>query len=164
MANSDPAKEILRRFPYGWYLLTSRTEEDENAMVVNWIMQASFEPRLIAVGLQKTSYSYNLVREGGVFSVNLFLQEDEALVKPFAKGRAKKPDKMETAAYTRSPETGCPIIEGAAAYVECEVLDIFDTGGDHDLVLGEVVAARTMKKGEVEDTLNLPEVGWSYAG
>jgi flavin reductase (DIM6/NTAB) family NADH-FMN oxidoreductase RutF len=71
---------------------------------------------------------------------------------------------MEDARFSKAPITGCPVLEGAAAYVECEVLDILDVGGDHDLVVGRIVGAGVQKEGEVGDTLSLPDLGWSYAG
>jgi len=50
----DHIKSVLRRMPYGFYAVTSKSDEDVNAMVANWISQVSFEPRLVALGLKKT--------------------------------------------------------------------------------------------------------------
>lgn len=160
----DPIKEALTRMPYGFYALTSRHGDDVNAMVVNWVTQASFTPRLVAVGLQKTCYSYGLIEKGRVFAINLFLQADADAIRPYTKGRARKPDKMDSARYTAAPVTGCPILEGAAAYIECKVVSILDVGGDHDIVVGEVVGGGVSRPGEVQETLTLPALGWSYAG
>ena len=162
--SEDKIKEVLRRMPYGWYVVTSRNGEDANAMVANWITQVSFEPRLLAFGLQKTSYSYGLVNQGRVFSVNLFLKEDQEIVKSFSKSRDKNAAKMDNVKYSAAPETGCPIIDGAAAYLECRVKEIYDFGGDHNIILGEVVGAGNMMDGEDKDSLTLPTVGWHYAG
>jgi flavin reductase (DIM6/NTAB) family NADH-FMN oxidoreductase RutF len=162
--SDNPIKDALHLMPYGFYSLTSRNGDDVNAMVANWITQASFSPRLIAVGLQKTCYTHGVIEEGRVFCINLFKKEDQDAMMPFTKGRAKRPDKMENATYTDAPETGCPIIEGAAAYVECKVNDIIDVGGDHDIVVGEVVGAGVLKEAEVGDMMTLPHIGWSYAG
>lgn len=162
--SEETIKAILKRVPYGFYSLTSRSGDEVNAMVMNWFTQVSFEPRLVAIGLQRTSYTYGLVKEGRVFAVNLFLQGDLDLIDPLTKGREKRPDKMEQVSYSPAGETGCPVIEGAAGYIECEVVEIIETGGDHDIVLGRVIGGEVLKAGEVEDTLNLPEVGWSYAG
>lgn len=162
---SDEAiKDALNRMPYGFYSITSRSGDDVNAMVANWVIQSSFTPRLITMGLAKNAYSHELIKEGGVFAVNIFKKEDEEAIKPFTKGRAKKPDKMENASYTPAPETGCPILEGAAAYLECRVVQMIDVGGDHDLLVGEVINAGITKPGDVYDTLTLPDLGWSYAG
>lgn len=160
----DPIKEALRMMPYGFYGITSTDGAEVNAMVANWVMQASFEPRTLVLGLQRTSHTYGLIAKGKVFAVNIFRVEDAEALKPFTKGRSKNPDKMKDAAYAPAPETGCPVLQGAAAYIECRVKDIVDIGADHDLVVGEVAGAGVMKPGDAAVTLTLPDLGWSYAG
>jgi flavin reductase (DIM6/NTAB) family NADH-FMN oxidoreductase RutF len=162
--SNDPIKDALRMLPYGFYSITSRNEDEVNIMVANWFTQVSFEPRLVALGLQKTSYSHGLISKGRVFAVNMFNEEDEEHIIPFCKGRAKNPDKVTDATYTLSPVVHCPIVEGAAAYLECQVRDIVDINGDHDIVVAEVVGAGVSKPGDAGDTLSLPKLGWSYAG
>lgn len=162
--SDDPIKDALHLMPYGFYSLTSRHGDDVNAMVVNWITQVSFTPRLMAVGLQKTCYTHGVIEAGRVFCINLFKKEDREAMMPFTKGRSKRPDKMEEATYTAAPETGCPVLEGAAAFVECKVVDILDVGGDHAIVVGEVVGAGVLKDAKVDDMMTLPHIGWSYAG
>jgi flavin reductase (DIM6/NTAB) family NADH-FMN oxidoreductase RutF len=161
---TDQIKEALRMIPYGFYAMTSRNGDDVNGMVSNWVTQVAFEPRLVAWGLQKTSYSYGLVEKGKVFTLNVYAKEDEEAIKPLTKSRSKDPEKMEKVEYTEAPKTGCPVLKEAAAYVEFEVVDIIDVGGDHDIVVGEAVNAGVNKSGEAGDTLTLPHIGWSYAG
>jgi flavin reductase (DIM6/NTAB) family NADH-FMN oxidoreductase RutF len=160
----DPIKDALHMMPYGFYSITSRQGDEVNAMVANWVMQASFEPRLIALALQKTSYSHNVIEAGQVFAVNIFNKTDAEAIKPFSKSRYKKPDKMENVHYIEGPETGCPILEAAAAYLECRVVGKLDVDGDHDIVVGEVVGGGVAKPGKAADTLTLLDLGWSYAG
>lgn len=164
--SEDAITEVLKRIPYGFYSLTSRSSDgdDVNAMVFNWFSQVSFTPQLVAIGLQKTSYTHGLIEDSDVFVVNVFNQEDQDALTPFTKGREKNPDKMAEASFELSPELGCPILAGAAAYLECRVAELLDIGGDHDILVGEVVNAGVIKPGEVEDTLTLPDLGWSYAG
>lgn len=162
--SENEIKEMLQRIPYGFYSITSKDGDEVNAMVANWLFQTSFEPKLLALGLQKTSYTYDLISKGRVFAVNLYLSDDEEAIKPFTKGRSKNPEKMAGVEYSSAPATGCPILPGAAGFIECRVKEIFITGGDHDIVLGEVVGGGVLKKGSVDDTLSLIDLGWSYAG
>ncbi len=162
--SDDSIKDALRMMPYGFYSITSRSGDEVNAMVANWVSQVSFEPRLVALGLQKTSFSYGLVEEGRVFAINIFRKEDEEILMPFCKSRAKFANKMEEATYTTAPVTGCPVLDGAAAYIEFKVARIIDVGGDHDIVIGEPVGAEVLKESEASDVLTLPHLGWSYAG
>jgi flavin reductase (DIM6/NTAB) family NADH-FMN oxidoreductase RutF len=162
--NMDPIKDTLRRMPYGFYAISSHFKQDDNIMVANWITQTSFSPRQVTLALQITSHSYELITKSKVFAINVFLQADQELIFPFTKSRSKNPDKMKDIEYTTAQATGCPIVSGAAAVLECKVINVFDTGGDHHLILGEVIASEEFKPGKVDDTLNLPGVGWSYAG
>ena len=160
----DAIKTILRRIPYGFYSITSKHGDEVNAMVANWLMQASFEPRMLALRLQRTSHSYDLITKGKAFTVNIFLREDVEALKPYTKSREKNPEKMSGVNYSPAPETGCPILPDAAGYLECKVKEVFTTGGDHDIILGEVIGAGVLKDGSVDDSLTLPDLGWSYAG
>lgn len=163
--SEDAIKDTLRLIPYGFYAVTtSDGDGDVNIMVANWFSQVSFTPRLVVLGLQKTSYSHGLVEKGGVFALNLFRKEDEKVIKAFTKSRERKPDKVEAASYWLSPTVACPVIEGAAAFLEVKVTEVVDAGGDHDLIVGEVVGAEILKPSICEDMLTLPDLGWSYAG
>jgi len=162
--SDDSVKDALRMMPYGFYSITSRNGDEVNAMVANWVIQVSFEPRLVMLALQKTSYTHGLVEQGGVFAINIFRKEDQEILMPLCKSRAKFANKMEGTSYSAAPETGCPVLDGAAAYVEFKVAQIIDVGGDHDLVIGEPVGAEVLKQAEAGDVLTLPHLGWSYAG
>lgn len=162
--SDDSIKDALRLMTYGFYAVTSRNGEDVNAMVANWITQASFKPRLVVMGLQKTSYTHGVIEKGRVFAINIFKSEDKEAMMPFTKGRSKKPKKMNEAHYSKAPETGCPILDGVTAYIEFKVVDLIDVGGDHDILVGEAVGAGILKEANVGEIMTLPGLGWSYAG
>lgn len=86
-------KQGLHMLPYGFYSITSRADDEVNAMVANWVTQVSYEPRQMAIVIQKTSFTRGLNEKGGVFAVNIFHQEDAGAIKAFTKGRAKNPEK-----------------------------------------------------------------------
>lgn len=160
----DPIKEALQRMPYGFYSITSRNGDEVNAMVGNWLTQVSFEPRLLMFALAKNAYTHEVVGAGNLFAINIFNKEDSDHIKHFTKSRTKKPDKMEGVIWSPAPETGCPMLDGAAAVIECRVRQFVDVGGDHDLLVGEVVNAVILKPGDEHTSLTLPHMGWNYAG
>jgi len=162
--SADPIKEALKRIPYGFYSITSRNGDEVNAMVGNWLTQVSFEPRMVMFALAQNAYSHEVIRAGGVFAINIFNKEDSEAIKPYTKSRNKNPDKMTTATWTPAPVTGSPMLEGAAAVIECRVTQLIDIGGDHDLLVGEVVNAVIHKPGDEHTSLTLPHMGWNYAG
>jgi len=156
--------DALNMIPYGFYAVTSRAGQDRNVMVLNWLTQVSFEPQHIVIGLQNTSSTMGLIKESNKFAVNLFHKEDADVIKNFTKSREKNPQKFEKANYTDGPATGVPVLDEAAAYMECEVVEIMDTGAGHSAVVAKVVGAGVNKEIETTDILTLPDLGWSYAG
>ena len=162
--SKNKASEALKLIPYGFYALTSRDGDEMNAMVINWFSQVSFEPQHVAVGLQNSSYSMNLVSKSHKFVLNIFHQEDADEIKPFTKSREKNPEKFENAEYSEGPVTGVPVLDSASAYLECEVVEIVDTAAGHSVVIAKVVGGEVRKEISVNQTLTLPHLGWSYAG
>ena len=70
----DPTiHKILRQIPYGLYIVGVRgnDEGDFNALVLSWLTQCSFDPPLLMIAVRKGTRSYDLVKQGRVFSVNL---------------------------------------------------------------------------------------------
>lgn len=162
--NEEAITDALKMMPYGFYSITSKAGDKVNAMVANWITQVSFEPRLIALALQKTSFTHSLVDQERVFAINIFRSEDVERIKPYSKSRSKNPEKMAEAQFEPGPETGCPVLDGAAAVIEFKVVEIVDIGGDHDIVVGEPLDAQVFSAGEPAESLTLMDLGWSYAG
>ncbi len=161
------AKQVsnaLNTIPYGFYAVTSRDGDDRNVMVLNWLTQVSFEPQHIVLGLQNTSYTMGLIEKSKRFVVNIFDKDDADVVKAFTKSREKNPDKFASANYSDGEVTGVPVLDEAAAFLECEVIEIVDTGSGHSAVVAKVVGGGTRKELEAADTLSLPFLGWSYAG
>jgi len=162
--SENQISDALKLVPYGFFAVGSSHEGDSNLMVLNWLTQASFEPQMLAIGLMKTAYSHGLIEKSGSFTVNLFRQEDKDALMPFTKSRAKNPEKMQGASVSPSPKLGNPVLDGAVAFIECKVVNRMDTGGDHDIILAEIVNAEVRKPSEAKDMLTLPGIGWSYAG
>ena len=161
---TQEASNALNLIPYGFFAVTSRAGDDRNVMVLNWLTQVSFEPQHLVIGLQNSAYTMGLVKESRKFVVNLFRKEDASVIKQFTKSREKNPEKFESANYSDGPVTDVPVLDEAAAYVECEVEEIYDTGAGHSVVIAKVVGGGVRKEGEAADTLTLPDLGWSYAG
>jgi flavin reductase (DIM6/NTAB) family NADH-FMN oxidoreductase RutF len=156
-------RRVLWALPYGLYVLGSRDGDRRNGMTINWVTQVSFDPKLMAVSVEAGSLTYDLVAEGGVFSLNLVDREDRAIVRKFT-----KPVEADAEARTlngfpfHDGRTGAPILDQAVAYVDCEVRQRVDLGG-HVLFVGEVVDAGFQKP---EDTpvLRMEDTRMSYGG
>ena len=154
---------MLWTFPSGLYVLGSRAGDRRNAMTVNWVSQVSFEPKLVAVSIEQTAVTHQLVVEGGVFAVCTIDREDRAIVRKFT-----KPAEVDLTAMTlngfgfRDGSTGAPVLTHAVAFIECEVRQQVACGG-HTLFVGEVVDG-DFQKAEDTPVLRMEDTRMNYGG
>lgn len=158
----DPAakKTVLRWFTYGLYVVTSRNGETTGAITANWLSQASFDPPLVMVSVEKDSHSLPVIRESGLFSVNVLESGQRRLAGHFGKKTAKVGDKLTDIEHYES-ESGLPILNDAIGYVVCKVTDEMDAG-DSVVVLGEVIEAAVHR--EDAEPLTMREAGFRHSG
>ena len=79
------------------------------------------------------------ISQNGVFAVNILSHQQEPLSRYFAsRDRPRGADAFREVAH-RDGLTQSPILQGAAAHVDCRVVDSFEVG-DHIIFIGEVVA------------------------
>jgi flavin reductase (DIM6/NTAB) family NADH-FMN oxidoreductase RutF len=74
----------------------------------------------------------------GAYAVNILNADQRSLSMHFASSVV---DKFETVPWRAGEITGCPMLEGALAWVECKIAEIF-SGGDHDIFLGHVASVQ----------------------
>ena len=72
LMDDDAKKTALRMIPYGLYVLTAQDGEGNvAAATVNWVIQTSFEPPLVAVGVKVESGAHALIKSTGSFALNV---------------------------------------------------------------------------------------------
>ncbi len=152
-------KTVLRKLPHGVYIVGVMHNGQRNAFTGTWLTQVSFTPPLVAIGVRKDSGSFQMLKDGGVFSVNLLDKTQKSIAEHFVKP-ATSGDKL-AGIKTRSGSTGAPVLEDALGYFECRVREIANEHGDHALVIGEVVDAGLYRD---EPALTLMDTGWHYGG
>jgi len=130
-------KLITRAIPTGVHVVTVRTKDKINGMTAAWVTQVSFKPAMIAVAIAEPRYTHGLIKESGYFCINALPKEAMDLAKHFGYKSGRKKDKFKGIKYTNALK-GSPVIEGAYAYVECELENVY-SAGDHDLFIGTVV-------------------------
>lgn len=138
--DSNAKKTTLRMIPYGLYVLTGETAEGISAAAtVNWVTQAAFEPPLIAVAVKADSAVHAVIKESGAFALNVLSKDQQQCAFAFFKPVQRDGDSIGGHGC-RNGETGAPLLEDAAAFIECLLVDTIEKG-DHSLFLGKVVNA-----------------------
>src|SRR5262245_13818746 len=83
--NEDAKKKLLRLIPHALYVLTCRTDGKLAASTVSWVTQASFQPPLVALGLKKDSFTFEVVKQAGSFALNFLGHDQKDLAQRFFK-------------------------------------------------------------------------------
>ncbi|MGO9344668.1 MAG: flavin reductase family protein [Acidimicrobiales bacterium] len=163
-------RRVLWTMPSGLYVLGSRSGARRNLMTLNWAMQVAMEPKLVAVSVQSTAVTHELVTESRVFAISILKREDRALVRKFVKPvddsdvvvDASGSGTMREEAV-RSDVTGAPVLAGAAAWLDCRVTTALALGS-HSLFVGEVVGFGFSEAGEGVPVLRMEDTRMNYGG
>ncbi|MET1006654.1 MAG: flavin reductase family protein [Propionibacteriaceae bacterium] len=157
-------------FATGVTVVTCRTPDGApHGATVNAFTAVSLEPALAQVTLTRTSRAGQLL-QGRPFAINILAADQIDLAWHFA-GRAAEQEPCWVEGAT------APLIRGAAATISCTPWRSYD-GGDHFIVIGQVVQAETteadpllfyrgafrqvrpMKSGHWSGSADCPELGW----
>jgi flavin reductase (DIM6/NTAB) family NADH-FMN oxidoreductase RutF len=168
-------ERVMHAMPYGLYIVGSIEEDGRvNGMMADWVMQVSFEPRLVAVSFEPTSHTLENVRGREFFTVNLLAEDEQSMdmarrfAQPFSgekvegrKGeeRAAVRYKLDGLDYTLT-DNGCPVLDAALGWFECRLREE-TLVGDHILVTGEVLDGAVLRE---DAPLTSEYTGWTYSG
>lgn len=155
-------RRILWALPSGLYVLGSRAGGRRNLMTLSLAMQACVEPKLVAVSVEAGALTHRLVREGGVFALNILRRQDRAVVRKFVKPLDDEGDPASLGGFAvHSAATGAPVLDEAPAWLDCEVRHELPLGS-HTVFVGEVVACGGDPEGL--EVLRMEDTRMSYGG
>jgi flavin reductase (DIM6/NTAB) family NADH-FMN oxidoreductase RutF len=133
---------LFHRLSYGVYVVGVAAGDRRDGFTAAWVMQASFDPLLLALSINSSNASYELLHAGGGFTVNVLKQGQLDLARRFGTRSGRNEDKLAGIRW-RPGRTGAPILEQALAYFDCEIAGRH-RAGDHELVLGQVVDGKLL--------------------
>ena len=140
MTNHPPPIEAmaLRRvcglFVTGVTVITTGVDGHAAGTTVNSFTSVSLDPPLVLFCLHRQSRLQEVLRSSGSFAVNFLAGRHETVARAFA---GRQTAQFSDVAYHRCA-VGMPVLTDALAYLACRIVDEF-AGGDHTIVLGEVV-------------------------
>jgi len=126
-------KEVLGHFVTGVTVVTAIEDGQPVGFTCQSFTALSIDPPLVALAPAKSSTSWPKIAKAGAFCVNILSEHQEALCRVFAVSGG---DKFVGVGWHPGPG-GVPVLEGALAWVACELGTIHDAG-DHELVTGRV--------------------------
>jgi flavin reductase (DIM6/NTAB) family NADH-FMN oxidoreductase RutF len=145
---SDGGKALaaaLGRVPSGLFVVTVRQGTAETGMLASWVQQCSFEPPQLSLAIRRDRAVSGWLTPGTAFTVNLLAEGQNDLLCHF--GRGFEPGEEAFAGLDLDRPGGAPpVLRRALAYLECRVSERV-AAGDHDLILGRVVAGAVLHHG-----------------
>ncbi len=156
----EAKKKVLRSFTYGLYILTAKDGEEVAAGTVNWVTQASFTPPLIALGVKQDSHLHGLIARTGRLALMTLAQDQKGIAQDFFKPTKREGDTLNGHPFEPSPRFGLPLLTELPYWLEAEVRHLYP-GGDHSLVVAEVVEAGVRYEAR---PLVMWDTGWFYGG
>jgi flavin reductase (DIM6/NTAB) family NADH-FMN oxidoreductase RutF len=134
----DPAqfRHLLGRFATGVTVLTARTPSPDGrplGMTASSIASVSLDPPLLLVCVDRRHDMHAALEAGDHFALNVLAADQEWLSRRFA---GSVENRFDGVGY-RDNKQGTPIIDGAAATIECRK-QATAPGGDHTVFFGLV--------------------------
>ncbi|MFG2652120.1 flavin reductase family protein [Streptomyces sp. NPDC048436] len=128
-------REVCGRFVTGVTVITCQgMDKDPVGLTVNSFTSVSMDPPLVLFCVHKESRALAAVRACGSFAVNILASDQAGVCRDFAARDSARFGELPH----RPGSTGSPVIDGALAFLDCRLHAMF-SGGDHEVVLGEVV-------------------------
>lgn len=146
-------------------LVSSAHAGRRNVMAAAWNMALDFDPPKVAVVIDKSTYTRQLVEASGSFALNVPCRALAAATlavgqnsgRELAGARDAQTDKFShygLATFAAS-RIAAPLLEGCVAWLECKLIPEAHNQQRYDLFIGEVVAAHA-------DTRVFAHGHWQY--
>ena len=136
-------KAAMRAWITGVAIVTGYHKSRMHGMTANSFNSIALSPPTVLVALRRETRTQKLVQEGGVFAVSVLSTTQLELAQRFA-GQVDLNQARFDGVETFSMITGAPLIKGAIAYFDCQVVRSIDVGGT-SVFLGEVLAAENVR-------------------
>jgi len=157
-----PVGEVLCRLRSPSALMTSAFEGERAGVLVRSIQVCAEDPVLISIVIPRGHSIDPLIRDSHAFAVCLLGEQDKLVRRKFA--HTNKPegaiehdeeheDPFDSFRVTELA-TGSPIVDRCAAVLDCEVVRHFDLEADHEIFVGQVLAARIYDQSFVDGAAN----------
>ena len=132
-------RAVMRHWPTGVAVLTSRYGDTAHGMTVNSFTSVSLEPPLVLACVEQVVRTHMLVEKSGIFAIS-FLREGQSWISDRFAGRdSENADRFEgLATYTAA--TGAPILADNLGHLDCRVIAAHPAG-NHTIYVAAVVDA-----------------------
>ena len=111
----------------------------DNALVVAYACNCSYDPPMIMVGIVESRFSYHMIKENGCFVVHLLDKSQTDLYKVCGTMSGRDFDKLKdnNIKLENAKTVNASVIVDCPVQIECEVVDSIKTGS-HEMFVGKI--------------------------
>ena len=136
-------RDAMGLFPTGVTLLTTRSPDGvDYGMTANSVTSVSLDPLLLLVCVEHASRLHNALLASGLWGISVLPRDAEPLSRRLARRGHGTSEVLATVPHHRGELTGALLLDGALSTFECRTWAAHP-GGDHTVVIGEVLAVAT---------------------
>lgn len=120
-------------------MATCGSMEHSNIITLAWAGTVNSEPPMLSISVRKERYSYNIIKDSGVFGVNLVSRDIVKQCDYCGVKSGRDTDKFADTGLTKfqGDATGVPLIAESPVTLECRVVNTLELGS-HDMFLGRI--------------------------
>lgn len=164
----EDLRRVMSAFATGVTVLTVGGGSP-HGMTANAVCSVSLDPPLALCCVSRTARLHKSVTAEGYFTVSVLSAEQEDIARHFAdRTRPHGWEQFASVTWVPGPRTDAPLIAGALAWLECEVVEEV-AAGDHTVFIGRVLEAASGDQrapllfhgGTFQGLLREPELGVS---
>jgi flavin reductase (DIM6/NTAB) family NADH-FMN oxidoreductase RutF len=140
-------RDAMGLFPTGVTLVTASSDDGvDQAMTANSVTSVSLEPLLLLVCVEHASRLHDAVLRSGLWGVSVLGRDAERLSRRFARRGHNTAEVLTRVPHHRGRHTGAVLLDAALATIECRTWAAYP-GGDHTVLVGEVLSLGTPRPG-----------------
>ena len=135
--DKDTFKAVMGSWPSGVTVVTGAVGDERLGLTASAFSSVSLDPPLVSVCVKKGNPAGDLIKRAEAFAVSILSTDQVFWGERFAGFHKDVEDRFE-GCETVTKVTGAPILPNSRAYADCKLFATYD-GGDHDILVGEVV-------------------------
>ena len=112
---------------------------ENNALAVGYCSNCSYDPPMVMVGIVPSRYSYKMIKESGVFVVNIVEKEYKDVFDYLGSHSKRDGDKLNdmNVKLAEGIKVKAPLLKDCPINIECTVVDSIVTGS-HEMFVGKI--------------------------
>jgi flavin reductase (DIM6/NTAB) family NADH-FMN oxidoreductase RutF len=139
-------REAMALFPTGVTLLTTHVDGADFAITANSFTSVSLDPLLVLVSVERASRLHDAVLASRTWGVSVLGADAEHVSRRFARRGHDTAHALAEVPHHRGRHTAAMLLDAALATFECRTWAAHP-GGDHTVLIGEVLSLGTPRPG-----------------